>query len=352
MTELIGSLAAAFLISLIVTPIIRILALKIRAIDKPEARKVHEQVMPRMGGLAVCFAFWVAVVCTREMTREIYGLLGGGFLICLVGLWDDLRGVSPRIKLLFQIAAACVAIGAGIRVDFITNIFAGEISLYYLSYPVTILWIIGITNAVNLIDGLDGLAAGVSAIAAVTIGIVAVLEGYSQVGMLAFILAAAVLGFLRYNFYPAKIFMGDTGALFLGYNLSILAILGLTKTTTVMISLFLPVIILGIPIIDTLFAIIRRYFNGKPIFSPDKEHLHHRLLALGLTHRKTVLVFYGVSALLGASAVVMTRVTTPQGMLLMIAVTMGVFIAADRAGVLRSARLKGREKKSYQHLAK
>lgn len=352
MATIFGPLIAAFFVSLLVTPWIRKLAIKIKAFDLPEERKVHAHIMPRLGGLAFCFSFWIVVACTQEMTREIYGLFGGGLLICLVGLWDDLRGVSPWTKLLFQVAAACVAIAAGIRVDFITNIFAGELSLDYLSYPVTILWIIGITNALNLIDGLDGLAAGVSAIAAVTIGIVAVLEGFTQVGMLAFILAAGVFGFLKYNFHPAQIFMGDTGALFLGFNLSALAILGLTKTTTVMISLFLPVIILGIPILDTLFAIVRRYYNGKPIFSPDREHLHHRLLALGLTHRKTVLVIYGVSALLGAAAVVITRVTTPQGMLLMLAVTLGVYIAADKAGILRSARLKGREKKPYQQIAK
>jgi len=356
-TTTVGSLAAAFLITLVGTPYIRRLAIKIKAMDKPGERKVHHNAMPRLGGLAICLAFWAVVVSTQEMTREMYGLLGGGVLICLVGLWDDIRGVSARTKLLVQILAACIAISAGIRVEFITNIIAGEIPLLYLSYPVTILWIIGITNAVNLIDGLDGLAAGVSAIAAVTIGVVSILEGFTQAGILAFILAAGVFGFLKHNFYPAKIFMGDTGSLFLGFNLSILAILGLTKTTTVMISLFLPVIILGIPIIDTVFAIVRRYFNGKPIFSPDKEHLHHRLLALGLTHKKTVLTIYGVSALLGTSAIVMTRVTTPQSMLILIAVTLGVYIAAEKAGILRSIRdkeqLKGREKKeAYHHIAK
>ena len=334
-----GPLVLSFLLVLIGTPFVRRFAIKHRIIDRPQERKVHKKSMPRLGGLAICFGFWVAVVVTQPLTREIYGLLAGGLLICLVGIWDDLRGVSPRVKLLFQVLAAAIVIKMGVRVDFMTNPIGGEVSLYYLSYPVTILWIIGVTNAVNLIDGLDGLAAGVSAIAGVTLGIVAILEGFSQVGMFALILAAAAFGFLKHNFYPAKIFMGDTGSLFLGYNLSVIAILGLTKSTTV-ISLFLPVVILGIPIIDTLLAILRRFSSKKPIFSADKEHLHHRLLAIGLTHRRSVLAIYGVSAFLGFSAVLMTRVTTAQGMLIMVFSTLSIFFAADRVGVLRAVALK------------
>ena len=333
-----GPLFLSFLLVLIGTPFVRRFAIKHRVIDRPQERKVHKKSMPRLGGLAICFGFWVAVLATQPLTREIYGLLAGGMLICLVGIWDDFRGVSPRIKLLFQVLAAGIVIAMGVRVDFMTNPVGGEFSLYYLTYPVTVLWIIGVTNAVNLIDGLDGLAAGVSAIAGVTLGIVSVLEGFSQVGMLAFILAAAALGFLKYNFYPAKIFMGDTGSLFLGYNLSVIAILGLTKSTTV-ISLFLPVVILGIPIIDTMLAIVRRFYCRKPIFCADKEHLHHRLLAIGLSHQRTVLTIYGVSMFLGFSAVLMALVTTAQGMLIMVFSTLGVFFAADRVGVLRNIKL-------------
>ncbi|MCR4442971.1 MAG: MraY family glycosyltransferase [Peptococcaceae bacterium] len=347
------SLAAAFLLTLLGTPLIRRIALNVRAIDRPGERKIHKNEMPRLGGLAICLAFWAVVLTTREMSKEMYGILGGGFLICLVGIWDDLRGVSPRIKLLVQVTAALFAISMGVRVDFMTHPLGGVIILQYLSYPVTILWIVGITNAVNLIDGLDGLAAGVSAIAAVTLGTVSVLEGFGEVGILAFILAASVLGFLRHNFYPARIFMGDTGSLFLGFNLAAIAILGLTKSATV-ISLFLPVIILGIPIIDTLFAILRRFHNGKPIFSPDKEHLHHRLMALGLTHRRTVVAIYGVSLLLSLSAVLMAVLTTAQGMLLLVLTTLGVFIGIDRLGILKKEGLEKSEKdeKAARHLAK
>ncbi len=348
-----GPLVLSFLLVLAGTPFVRKLAIKYRVMDKPEERKVHQRIMPRLGGLAICFGFWVAVAATQTLTREILGLLAGGLLICLVGVWDDFRGVSPRVKLLFQVLAACIVIAMGVRVDFMTNPVGGEVSLYYLSYPVTVLWIIGITNAVNLIDGLDGLAAGVSAIAAVTLGIVSMLEGFEQAAMLAFILAAGAFGFLKHNFYPAKIFMGDTGSLFLGFNLSVIAILGLTKSTTV-VSLFLPVVILGIPIIDTLLAIVRRFFSNKPIFSADKEHLHHRLLAMGLTHQRTVLTIYGVSVLLGLSAVLMALVTTAQGMLIMVVTTLGVFIAADRVGILRDIAIKraARVDKASHHTAK
>jgi len=344
-----GSLVAAFLLTLLGTPIIRKIAIKIKAIDKPEERKVHKFEMPRLGGLAICISFWLVVISTQELTREIYGLLGGGLIISLVGIWDDLYGISAKKKLLVQVLAATFATYMGIRVEFLTHPFQDVFSLYYLSYPVTILWIIGITNAVNLIDGLDGLAAGVSAIAAITLGIVSMLEGFSSIAILAFILAASIFGFLKYNFHPAKIFMGDTGSLFLGYNLATIAILGLTKSATI-VSLFLPVIILGIPIIDTMLAIFRRYNNGRPIFSPDKEHLHHRLLDLGLTHRRTVLTIYALSVVLGITAVLMSKLTPPQGMLVLLALTLGVFIAADRIDVL--LRKKAEQDRAYQQIAK
>lgn len=358
--KIFGPLLLAFVTALAVTPLIRKFAIKFKAVDCPSTRKVHHNIMPRLGGLAICLSFWATVLLTQELTREIAGLLAGGAVICLVGVWDDFKSVSPKTKLIAQILAACLVVASGIRVEFLTNPLEGLISmelfqhptigLWIFSYPLTVLWIIGITNAVNLIDGLDGLAAGVSSIAALTLGVVSLLEGRGSISILFFILAASAIGFLFYNFYPASIFMGDTGALFLGFNLSTLAIIGLTKSTTV-ISVFLPIIILGIPIFDTLFAIFRRFVNGKPIFSPDKEHLHHRLLALGLTHRLTVLTIYGISLLLGVSAVVMSLVTTAQGMLLMVVVTLGVLIAADKVGILhaRGRTEKPQEKKAYNH---
>lgn len=356
MTKFFVPLAIAFFLAILCTPLVKRLAFAVRAVDKPDARKVHRGIMPRLGGLAICVAFWAALLLTQEMTTEIKALLAGGLAIFIVGFLDDTWGLSAKVKLLGQFAAACIVVAMGVTVEFMTNPFDGIIPLrdLYLSYPLTILWIIGMTNAVNLIDGLDGLAAGVSAISAVTLGVVSLLEGGNvQAAVLAFVLAAAVLGFLKYNFHPARIFMGDTGSLFLGFNLATIAIIGMAKTTTA-ISLFLPVVIFGIPILDTLFAIVRRFINGKPIFSPDKEHLHHRLLTIGLTHRKTVLTIYGVSALLSFSAILMSVVTNAQGMLIMVITSVVVFIAADRVGVLKAKQLAKSVKsdKAYDNAAK
>ena len=341
-TGLIGSLIMAFVLVYLGTPLVKKLAFKIKAVDEPSERKVHSEPMPRLGGLAIFLGFWLTVYMTTEMTGELYGLLAGGLLITLVGVIDDVRGVTAKQKLAVQIIAACVVMYAGAHIEFITHPLDNVVSLGYWSYPLTLLWIIGITNAVNLIDGLDGLAAGVSAIAAVTLGIIAYIETSSQVAVVAFILAASVFGFLKYNIHPAQIFMGDTGSLFLGFNLAVLAIIGLTKSATV-ISLFLPIVILGIPIIDTLFAIVRRYFGGKPIFSADKEHLHHRLLDLGLSHQHTVLAMYGVSIVLSLSAIIMALVTTAQGMLIMVALILSIYLGAEKLGLFAQKSQKSKE---------
>jgi UDP-GlcNAc:undecaprenyl-phosphate GlcNAc-1-phosphate transferase len=342
--DVLAPVGAALLLVLLITPMVRHIAVRVHAVDYPNDRKIHSGVMPRMGGLSIIASFWAITLLTQRMTPGLWGFFAGSMLILIIGVMDDVKGVSPKLKLLFQVLAAGCAMAAGIKVYFLTNIFFGDmLALGWLSYPVTLFWIVGVTNAVNLIDGLDGLAAGISAIAALTIGIIAWMEGMPAMGTLALILAAAIVGFLRYNFYPAKIFMGDTGALFLGYALSILAITGLTKTVTV-ISLFLPVVVLGIPILDTAFAVIRRCLSHKPIFSADKDHLHHRLMAMGLSHRNTVLAIYGVSAMLGASAVLMSVLSTAQGMMVMGAVTAAVFYLANRVGILsRKAVMPSRD---------
>lgn len=357
MLKTIGPVLLAFCLVITGTPLVKRLAIKLNAFDKPDARKVHTGIMPRLGGLGIFLGFIIVVLLTQELSREILGLLLGGGVIVLVGILDDTRGLAPRVKLLGQIFAACIVLSMGIRVEFVTNPLQGipylgglgtnlTIALTYMSVPLTIIWITGITNAVNLIDGLDGLAAGVSAIAAITLGLVTLFEGNQEAAMLAFILAASALGFLKYNFHPASIFMGDTGAMFLGFNLASLAIIGLTKSATV-ISLFLPVLILGIPIMDTLFAICRRYISGKPIFGADRDHLHHRLLELGLSHKKTVLAIYGVSIILGLSALVTAVVTTAQGVVIMIITATGFILGADKLGVLKN-KTAGTEKEIRQ----
>jgi UDP-GlcNAc:undecaprenyl-phosphate GlcNAc-1-phosphate transferase len=230
-------------------------------------------------------------------------------------------------------------------------ILQGEIGLVFLSIPFTIFWIIGITNAVNLIDGLDGLAAGMALIASVTLAIIAWTEGHMAVVYLALILAGATLGFLKYNFHPAQIFMGYTGSMFLGFTLATLAIMGLGKSATI-ISLPIPILILGVPIFDTAFAIVRRYLNAKPIFQADKEHLHHRLLALGLSHKQTVLVIYGLNVVLATSAVMLTQFTTAQGMMIMTFLSVAGLLGAERLGIIGSRFSLAKDKGTFHQSGK
>ena len=324
----------ALLISLILVPFVAKLAIKIGAVDKPNERKVHTKIMPRMGGLAIYLSFFAVLFLSHEMTMQHIGLLTGGTVLVLVGIIDDKTDMPAKIKLIGQIFAACIVVVAGVRVEFMTNfILGGVFPLYIFSVPFTVLWIVAITNAVNLIDGLDGLAAGTSIIAAATMAISGYATGQTEMASMALILIGASLGFLKYNFHPAKIFMGDTGSMFLGYNLSVLAIMGFTKSFTVL-SLVTPILVLAIPILDTLFAIIRRKMNNKPIFKPDKNHLHHCLLNYGFSHRNTVLIIYAVSAVLALCGLIMTYLNPAQGMCLLVVISVIIIYGAMKLGVI------------------
>lgn len=324
----------AMIVSLLLVPWIGKLAIKIGAVDKPNARKVHTTLMPRMGGLAIYISFFTVVFLTQTITKEIIGLFLGGTVLIAVGIWDDRKDIPAKIKLVGQILAAVIVVAFGVRVEFMSNpLTNGAFHLDIFSIPVTIIWIVGIINAVNLIDGLDGLAAGTSIIAAVTMALVGYSSGQNHMMALALILAGATLGFLRYNFHPAKIFMGDTGSMFLGYILSVLAIMGVAKSVT-FISLVTPILVLGIPIFDTFFAIVRRTIKKQPIFAPDKEHLHHCLLNMGLSHRNTVLVIYGINIVLAGSGLLMSVVTTTQAMILLVIISTVVLIGARKLGII------------------
>ncbi|MGB9791722.1 MAG: glycosyltransferase family 4 protein [Thermacetogeniaceae bacterium] len=324
--------ALAFGLPLAVTPLIRALALRAGAVDRPDERKVHREPVPCWGGLGICLGFAAAVLLSVPLSREVAGLLLGGLVALAVGMVDDWRELSPWAKLAGQVAAALVAVAFGITIDFVTNPFGGVIGLGRLSIPVTVLWIVAITNAINLVDGLDGLAAGIAAISAGTIAVVSLGEGEPLVAIMAVLLAAASLGFLPHNF-RGRIFMKDAGSLYLGFMLASLSALGLTKSATAF-SLMLPILILGIPIFDMLFAIARRVLQGRPIFSPDRGHIHHRLLDLGLSQRQAVLLIYGVNLLLGGSAVLLTYMTTEQGLVMLLLILTAVLVAADKVGLL------------------
>lgn len=293
----------AFAVSLLSTPWVARLAFRIGAVDQPGKRKIHHRVMPRLGGLAVFAGFAVAAAFLGVDSR-LGGLLAGGTVILLLGILDDTRGLSPKVKLFGQTVAATIVVFSGIRIEFINNPFNGYFFLGDFSIPFTVFWIVAITNAVNLIDGLDGLASGVSTIALLTFAIIAYQIGQSTVSLLALALAGAILGFLRYNFYPAKIFLGDCGSMLLGFMVAVLAVFGLLKGVTV-VAFVVPIIILGVPIFDICFAILRRFYEHKPIFQADKQHLHHRLLSFGFSHRQTVLLIYGLSLIFSASALLL-----------------------------------------------
>ena len=326
--------------ALLVTPGVIYLAKKTGALDKPDARKVHKNPIPRIGGLGIYLAFMAAMAAVlllvpvdAEVRQEITGLVVSGTLIVILGLIDDYTNLPAKVKLLGQIIAACVLVlGFDVRIDFITDPFGDYLFLEFLAVPATLFWIVGLTNTVNLIDGLDGLAAGVSSIAAVTIFLVALQQGFMLVAVLTAALAGAAFGFLYYNFNPARIFMGDTGSMFLGFMLAGISVIGAVKSAAT-IALIVPILALGLPIMDTTFAIVRRYRGGVPIFKPDKGHLHHRLLDLGFTQRQAVLLMYVISALLGLSAVALTEVSPQMSIAIVCLVVFVVLFGAKKIGI-------------------
>jgi len=299
----------AFFISLASTPLVKTLACKVGAIDVPDGkRRVHKSPIPRLGGLAIFFGFICAVFSFADIDNQMRGILIGAFLIVAIGILDDVKQLKASVKLIVQIAAAIIVVCHDVKItaisvpSFIIN--GGILPLKWMSIPLTILWIVGVTNAVNLIDGLDGLAVGISSIATFSMFFIAILAGEPTVALIVAALAGGCLGFLPYNFNPAKIFMGDTGSTFLGFILSVICIQGLFKGYAV-ISFIIPFLILGLPIFDTSVAIIRRIHDKRPIMGADRGHLHHKLIDMGFSQKQTVAILYVIAMLLGLSAVVL-----------------------------------------------
>jgi UDP-GlcNAc:undecaprenyl-phosphate/decaprenyl-phosphate GlcNAc-1-phosphate transferase len=324
-----------FISSILLTPLVKKFAILIGATDKPNYRKVHQKIMPRLGGLAIFLSFVIGYLVWWPTEHEALPILIGAVIIIITGVLDDKFELSAKTKLLGQISAALiVALWGGATLDFINLPFGGLIEFGYFSIPLTILWIVGVTNAINLIDGLDGLAAGVSSIALISISGMAIVMGDMFVASLGGIVLASTLGFLIYNFHPAKIFMGDTGALFLGYIISVLALLGFKNITVV--SLIIPIIILGVPISDTLFAIIRRLYNKQPLSAPDKSHLHHCLLRSGFSHRQTVLIIYTLAALFGLTAFIFSMSTVWGAIIVLAVLILAIELFVEVVGLIGS----------------
>ncbi len=283
--------------ALLMVPMLRRWALERGEVDVPDERKVHKGAVPRIGGIAVCLAFLFSVLVFVDITREIRGILAGTLVIFITGLVDDLHGLSARRKFLGQIAACLVTITVGrLYIENLGDLFGfGPVFLpLWLAVPFTIFAVVGVINAMNLIDGLDGLAGGVSVIALCAFLILAWMDANPSAALLSVALLGALLGFLKFNFYPARIFMGDTGSLTIGFVLAFLALL-LTQPHGARISPVIPVLILGVPILDTLWVMCRRISKGQNPFAPDKTHVHHKFLDLGFQHRFTVLIIYGIS---------------------------------------------------------
>lgn len=303
----------AFLMSLVicffVTPPVKSFAERVGAMDIPDnERHLHKRPIPRMGGLAIFLGFVLSLLFFVPMTTQVAGLLIGAVVIAMMGAVDDIVNLKPVIKLAAQVLAALIAIRCGLVFDAISNpnFFAEEttIEIGFLSIPLTVLWIVGCTNAVNLIDGLDGLAVGVSAISSITMLIVSLFVSEPVVSIILAALTGACLGFMPYNLNPAKIFMGDVGSQLLGFVLSTVSIMGLFKFHAI-ITFLVPLLALALPLADTIFAFFRRILHGQSPFHADRKHFHHRLLAMGLSQKQAVAVLYGVSAVLGLMAVLM-----------------------------------------------
>ena len=324
--DLIFCFTIAFAISLAATPFVITLAHKIGAVDVPDSqRRVHKKPIPRLGGLAIFYGFLVALLCFARIDQQLRGILIGALIIVGIGIIDDVKQLRALIKLAAQILAAVIVVFHNVRITAISvPSFISESGILHLgvfSIPITIAWIVIVTNAVNLIDGLDGLAVGISSIASFSLFFIAILGGEQNVAIISAALAGGCLGFLPYNFNPAKIFMGDTGSQFLGFMLSAICIQGLFKGY-VIISFIIPLLILGLPLFDTIFAILRRAWNHKPIMGADRGHLHHRLLDSGFSQKQTVAILYVIASILGISAVlVLERGAYVACMLILIAVS-------------------------------
>lgn len=326
------ALAVAFLISFSSTPTVIALANKINALDIPkDERRVHKKPIPLIGGLAIFYGFIISVLCFSVIDYETTGILIGATIMVTVGVFDDMRDLNAKTKLLFQIIAAGIAVFMGVDMEYVANPFFAWFGPEYInlglwSIPLTMVWIIGVTNAVNLIDGLDGLAVGISSIASVALLSLTIVSQNLNAAIITAALAGAGFGFLPYNFNPAKIFMGDTGSTFLGFVLACISVQGIMKMYAV-ISFAVPLLILGLPIFDTLLAITRRMLTGKPIMAPDRGHLHHRLLDMGFSQRQTVTILYTLTSILCLTAVVMSLKDAFRGLVLVFAV-LGILLVS------------------------
>ena len=351
--------------ALLLTPLVKRLAISFDVVDKPGTRKIHVNTIPRMGGLAIFGGIAVSLAffaifnhsdfLDLFFSKGYFNILVGSIIMMVLGIIDDKKGLNAKVKFCVQFAVAIYVVSQGLRVEQITNPFGEPFRLGFWSYPVTVLWIVGITNAINLSDGLDGLASGISLIVSVTMFAISLNSGILGMVVMSAALTGALLGFLKYNFNPAQIFMGDTGSLLLGFLLATLSIKGaLVSSTTA--SILIPFIALGLPIFDTLFAFLRRIITGKNPFSADKEHVHHRLLSFGLNQKQTVTILYITCILFCGIAFALTAAQNEMAASLLLIFGVIIYTGIRRLGYIETilVRLKHeryrQKKKLYKAL--
>lgn len=350
-------LAIAFIIALVsafvLTYPVKKLAIKMKVVDLPNHRKIHTKVTPRMGGLAIFLGAVLGALYLHPSHPHIPEILAGAIVIIITGMLDDRYSIKPVIKLTGQLVAASFLVSSGLIIERITLPFIGMIDLGFFSVLITVFWVVGITNAINLIDGLDGLATGVSTIALSSMFVMALFDAQVIAAYLCVVLIGANLGFLYHNFYPAKIYMGDTGSNFLGFMIAAISMLGLFKNIA-LFSFIIPVIVLAVPIFDTMLAIFRRATNKESIMMADNKHIHYRLIEAGYSHRKTVLVIYAFSALFGIMAIVFSNASLITSFVVTLLVLVLLHIFAELAGLVMGGkrpvvdRLRGIRKKAKQ----
>ncbi|WP_312635619.1 MraY family glycosyltransferase [Oscillibacter sp.] len=326
------ALVVALVVSFLASPVVKAFAYKVGAIDVPkDNRRMHHIPIPRLGGLAIFLGFIVSILLFAKMTNQFRSILLGAVIIVVLGVVDDITPLPAKFKFLIQIGAALIPTLNGVQIHVLSNPNLFSPNPYWdmgvLSIPVTVLWIVAITNAVNLIDGLDGLAIGVSAISATTVLVISLLVSEVQVAVVMAALVGACVGFMPYNLNPAKMFMGDTGATFLGYILACMSVEGLFKSWAI-ISFAVPFLILGLPIFDTAFAILRRLAHGQSPMQADRSHIHHRLIDMGLNQKQAVATLYVISAILGLSAVVLTTSGELRAMMFFVSLCVVAVVAA------------------------
>ncbi len=332
MRELFAALLAGAMV-LALTPLVRRWVVRHGLLKPPSDRSMHRRPMPHMGGLAIIGGFTVAAVATSWHSPGVPGLLAGGLVIALVGVIDDIWNLRPWQKLLGQIASGIVLAIFGSRIGWVTNPFGGILFTGTIGYILTVVWVVAVENMVNLADGLDGLASGITAIASLAMLVVSLHRGDIVSAVLSAAIAGATIGFLRDNFAPANIFLGDTGAMYLGYVLAALAVLGTDKQAAAL-AIGVPVLALGLPFFDTAFAIVRRIRSHQPIGQADSGHLHHRLINRGLSQRRAVLLLYTVAVACGLGAVLVVLLPRGLGFALVAALLLGLLIVGMRSGLL------------------